>query len=246
MYAEKPEFVAALEDFVRGRPPQPVDAFLHQSERSSPMTPRTNWGASSPPPRSPRPLGPRHLDPLRPRPDRRHQGCRAGGLRAPLPRRPARRRRRVQPGHARVPHPPEAVARPRGSGVAWPPTPTPAEKAEGSRSHGASRRQAQPIPKMTIEHVGTPTQRVAPQQHCHPPRATGETTPSTPSPTRERTPPAHERDHPFPNLPVSRIAGGVTVLGIRCPAVRGPGCRWGAPRSGCGWPTGPGSGWRGR
>jgi len=32
MYAEKPDFVAALEDFVRGRPPQPVDAFLAQSE----------------------------------------------------------------------------------------------------------------------------------------------------------------------------------------------------------------------
>jgi pimeloyl-ACP methyl ester carboxylesterase len=32
MYAEKPELVAALEDFVRGRPPQPVDAFLRQSE----------------------------------------------------------------------------------------------------------------------------------------------------------------------------------------------------------------------
>jgi pimeloyl-ACP methyl ester carboxylesterase len=32
MYAEKPEFVAGLEDFVRGRPPQPVDAFLSQSE----------------------------------------------------------------------------------------------------------------------------------------------------------------------------------------------------------------------
>ena len=32
MYAEKPEFGAALEDFVRGRPPQPVDAFLDQSE----------------------------------------------------------------------------------------------------------------------------------------------------------------------------------------------------------------------
>ena len=32
MYAEKPEFVAGLEDFVRGRPPQPVDAFLHQSD----------------------------------------------------------------------------------------------------------------------------------------------------------------------------------------------------------------------
>jgi 3-oxoadipate enol-lactonase len=32
MYAEKPEFVAALEDFVRGRPPQSVDAFVHQSE----------------------------------------------------------------------------------------------------------------------------------------------------------------------------------------------------------------------
>jgi pimeloyl-ACP methyl ester carboxylesterase len=32
MYAEKPEFVAGLEDFVRGRPPQPVDAFIYQSE----------------------------------------------------------------------------------------------------------------------------------------------------------------------------------------------------------------------
>jgi pimeloyl-ACP methyl ester carboxylesterase len=32
LYADKPEFVAALEDFVRGRPPQPVDAFLLQSE----------------------------------------------------------------------------------------------------------------------------------------------------------------------------------------------------------------------
>jgi pimeloyl-ACP methyl ester carboxylesterase len=32
MYAEKPEFVAGLEDFVRGRPSQPVDAFICQSE----------------------------------------------------------------------------------------------------------------------------------------------------------------------------------------------------------------------
>jgi pimeloyl-ACP methyl ester carboxylesterase len=32
MYADRPEFVAALEDFVRGRPPQPVDAFLDQAE----------------------------------------------------------------------------------------------------------------------------------------------------------------------------------------------------------------------
>ena len=32
MYAERPEFVAGLEDFVRGRPLQPVDAFLNQSE----------------------------------------------------------------------------------------------------------------------------------------------------------------------------------------------------------------------
>jgi pimeloyl-ACP methyl ester carboxylesterase len=32
MYAERPEFVAALEAFVRGRPPQPVDAFMQQSE----------------------------------------------------------------------------------------------------------------------------------------------------------------------------------------------------------------------
>jgi pimeloyl-ACP methyl ester carboxylesterase len=32
MYAEKPVFVAGLEDFVRGRPPQPVDAFMSQSE----------------------------------------------------------------------------------------------------------------------------------------------------------------------------------------------------------------------
>ena len=32
MYAGKPEFVAGLENFVRGRPPQPVDAFISQSE----------------------------------------------------------------------------------------------------------------------------------------------------------------------------------------------------------------------
>ena len=32
MYAAKPEFVAALEEFVRGRPTQPVDAFISQSE----------------------------------------------------------------------------------------------------------------------------------------------------------------------------------------------------------------------
>jgi pimeloyl-ACP methyl ester carboxylesterase len=32
MYAERPEFVDALEDFVRGRPAQPVDAFMAQSD----------------------------------------------------------------------------------------------------------------------------------------------------------------------------------------------------------------------
>jgi len=32
LYAERPELVAGLEEFVRGRPPQPVDAFLLQSE----------------------------------------------------------------------------------------------------------------------------------------------------------------------------------------------------------------------
>src|SRR5262249_5835547 len=32
LYAHKPEFVAGLEEFVRGRPPQPVDAFIKQSE----------------------------------------------------------------------------------------------------------------------------------------------------------------------------------------------------------------------
>lgn len=32
MYATRPDFVAGLEDFVRGRPPQPLDAFLQQSE----------------------------------------------------------------------------------------------------------------------------------------------------------------------------------------------------------------------
>jgi pimeloyl-ACP methyl ester carboxylesterase len=32
MYADRPEFVDALEDFVRGRPAQPVDAFLAQIE----------------------------------------------------------------------------------------------------------------------------------------------------------------------------------------------------------------------
>ena len=32
MYVDRPEFVAALDDFVRGRPPQSVDAFLAQTE----------------------------------------------------------------------------------------------------------------------------------------------------------------------------------------------------------------------
>jgi pimeloyl-ACP methyl ester carboxylesterase len=32
MYAERPEFVTALEDFVRSRPAQPLDAFLAQSQ----------------------------------------------------------------------------------------------------------------------------------------------------------------------------------------------------------------------
>jgi len=32
MYAKRPEFVAGLEDFVRGRPPQPVSAFMAQSD----------------------------------------------------------------------------------------------------------------------------------------------------------------------------------------------------------------------
>ena len=68
MYAEKPEFVAALEDFVRGRPPQPVDAFLHSPTRSSPMTPRPSWGASSPPPRSPSAAGTSSPRPASPQP----------------------------------------------------------------------------------------------------------------------------------------------------------------------------------
>lgn len=32
MYVDRPEFVQALDDFVRGRPAQPLDAFLAQSE----------------------------------------------------------------------------------------------------------------------------------------------------------------------------------------------------------------------
>ena len=32
MYIERPDFVQALDDFVRGRPAQPLDAFLAQSE----------------------------------------------------------------------------------------------------------------------------------------------------------------------------------------------------------------------
>ena len=32
MYVERPEFVQALDDFVRGRPAQPLEAFLNQSE----------------------------------------------------------------------------------------------------------------------------------------------------------------------------------------------------------------------
>jgi hypothetical protein len=37
-YVERPEFVDMLVEFVRGRPAQPVDAFLAQTDASSPTT----------------------------------------------------------------------------------------------------------------------------------------------------------------------------------------------------------------
>jgi 3-oxoadipate enol-lactonase len=53
MYAEKPEFVAGLEDFVRGRPPRPSTPSSTSPKPSSLMTPRPNSDASSPPHKSP-------------------------------------------------------------------------------------------------------------------------------------------------------------------------------------------------
>ena len=32
MYAQKPDYIQALSDFVRGRPEQPVDAFIQESD----------------------------------------------------------------------------------------------------------------------------------------------------------------------------------------------------------------------
>lgn len=84
MYADKPEFVAALEDFVRGRPPQPVDAFLHQSEAVLAHDAEAQLGRIVAPPRSPTAAGTGSPRPLGPNPHRRHQGLRASGLRAHL------------------------------------------------------------------------------------------------------------------------------------------------------------------
>jgi hypothetical protein len=44
LYAERPEYIDSLADFVRSRPMPPVDAFLRQSEAVLPMTPTAFWG----------------------------------------------------------------------------------------------------------------------------------------------------------------------------------------------------------
>ena len=52
-YSAKTEYIQSLADFVRGRPRQPVEAFLRQTEQSSVMTPNHSWPGSRPPRWSP-------------------------------------------------------------------------------------------------------------------------------------------------------------------------------------------------
>ena len=82
LYAAKPDYIDQLAAFVRGRPKQPLDAFMSQSSaviaHDGLSAARTDQGADTDhlrPPRS------GDLDPLRRRDEERHQGQRTCDLR---------------------------------------------------------------------------------------------------------------------------------------------------------------------
>jgi pimeloyl-ACP methyl ester carboxylesterase len=74
LYAAKPEYIEALAAFVRGRPQQPLDAFLRQSDavigHDAPRAARAHPGTD---PDHLRPPRHRHLDPLRGGDEERHR-----------------------------------------------------------------------------------------------------------------------------------------------------------------------------
>ena len=107
MYAEPPRVRGRAGDFVRGRPAQPLDAFLAQTDAALAHDASTVLGEIGAPTLltfGARDLvcSPRFAEPLRQR-DRRE---RAGGVRAPVARGPARGPRDLQPRDARLPPPP--------------------------------------------------------------------------------------------------------------------------------------------
>ena len=112
MYVERPEFVDTLVDFVRGRPAQPVDAFLAQTDAVIAHDASAVLGDDR---RSDadhlRSARPRLLHALRRPAQQRDRRERAGGLRPPVARRAARGSRDLQPRDARLPAAPALVTR---------------------------------------------------------------------------------------------------------------------------------------
>ena len=106
-----PEFVQALDDFVRGRPAQPLEAFLSQTDAALAHDASAALGQIQAPTQvtfgahdlvtSTR-FADRLIGPITRR--------RADRVRPSLPRRPARGRRGVQPLHARLPAAPPRLA----------------------------------------------------------------------------------------------------------------------------------------
>ena len=97
LYAAKPDYIDQLAAFVRGRPKQPLDAFVSQSsavyQPRRAVRARTDQGADTDylrPPRS------GDLDPLRRRDEERHQGQRTCDVRDLFACADLRKRRRVQ------------------------------------------------------------------------------------------------------------------------------------------------------
>ena len=130
MYVERPEFVDTLVDFVRGRPAQPMDAFLAQTEAAMAHDASAVLGEIGVPTLitfGARDLvcSPRFAEPLNER-DRRE---RAGGLRPPVARRAARGSRDLQPRDARLPAAPALMTPAARSGQ--PPRGPPRSRALG-------------------------------------------------------------------------------------------------------------------